>query len=774
MSKLPSDNDVLFQNRSEEVFPRKQKKTNQAGYPNRGSNNNYINVNQNIKNSAILEEEDEFLKSAKLNGAKLENADKSLNIRQQILSKKQSSQLFEKNQIEDENARGFDCVFNQNTSKSVSSKHKDYENSMSSKGDSKFTAKSEQSSQLFTSNPNQINSSSIHDTSNINSKILQQSSHHHQLSNNNHSEFQNISTKVANLNSLKDKSQANKTQISSQQQLSKNQNSIIHQLNQNSHNFPYYQQNNPNLYQQSQGLFDVDSINQLIKQDQTYKNSINNNNNIIQINGSQIQSQEQIQQLQLQSIQSKQSQQMLFNTNSQNHNSNFHNDFIHSQFGQNSQYDLNISQPFKENIYSNGLTRNLLPQNDSDVFDNEGGIVDYFCNDKQENDNKGALLGKNMLSSFAQITQQNHKNLISSPSGQANNFQFPNQGLKKSQVKQESLLSSNQNDQNNLIDQARSQVDDYSNNGEQTEERQALRGLRALSLKVKEIVQEKGSTTYKEVAETLVQNLKAGQRQLAEKEDIKDEQNIKRRVYDALNVLIASEVIAKKGKKVLAIPKTNLAGKCLRHDNWKEAKEKQDVLDKQKQKVNQKKDQIKELARKYVALKNLINRNQSNEKNTQMNSQMFENFINHKDDYDDNQKFFINSQLSNKTQTQGQGLRDKILLPLLDISKQKFQFPVLSVRFNPDGQQRVIMKMSKEKNNLKIFAKGYLETYGDLDILCQLSLDKVQDQFRQQVLGDKYLNWINSVDQIKTEHIIEEENENQYQQHYMMDDQNNY
>lgn len=40
----------------------------------------------------------------------------------------------------------------------------------------------------------------------------------------------------------------------------------------------------------------------------------------------------------------------------------------------------------------------------------------------------------------------------------------------------------------------------------------------------------------------------------------RDEQNIKRRVYDALNVLIASEVIAKKGKKVLANPKTNLTG----------------------------------------------------------------------------------------------------------------------------------------------------------------------------------------------------------------------
>jgi hypothetical protein len=32
----------------------------------------------------------------------------------------------------------------------------------------------------------------------------------------------------------------------------------------------------------------------------------------------------------------------------------------------------------------------------------------------------------------------------------------------------------------------------------------------------------------------------------------RDEQNIKRRVYDALNVLIAANIITKKGKKVIS------------------------------------------------------------------------------------------------------------------------------------------------------------------------------------------------------------------------------
>lgn len=40
--------------------------------------------------------------------------------------------------------------------------------------------------------------------------------------------------------------------------------------------------------------------------------------------------------------------------------------------------------------------------------------------------------------------------------------------------------------------------------------------------------------------------------QTLQKADQREEKNIKRRVYDALNVLVAAEVIQKKGKEVLS------------------------------------------------------------------------------------------------------------------------------------------------------------------------------------------------------------------------------
>jgi hypothetical protein len=47
---------------------------------------------------------------------------------------------------------------------------------------------------------------------------------------------------------------------------------------------------------------------------------------------------------------------------------------------------------------------------------------------------------------------------------------------------------------------------------------------------------------------------------------------VKRRVYDALNVLIATDVIIKTAKRLKATDKTYLTGRCLNRDSWEEVK----------------------------------------------------------------------------------------------------------------------------------------------------------------------------------------------------------
>lgn len=82
--------------------------------------------------------------------------------------------------------------------------------------------------------------------------------------------------------------------------------------------------------------------------------------------------------------------------------------------------------------------------------------------------------------------------------------------------------------------------DDDDGNGK-SNKRTRQRGLRHFSKLVCEKVQGKQRTTYNEVANELVREYAA---------EVKDEKNIRRRVYDALNVLLALDIISKEKKKI--------------------------------------------------------------------------------------------------------------------------------------------------------------------------------------------------------------------------------
>jgi hypothetical protein len=63
-----------------------------------------------------------------------------------------------------------------------------------------------------------------------------------------------------------------------------------------------------------------------------------------------------------------------------------------------------------------------------------------------------------------------------------------------------------------------------------------------------EKVESKGTTSYNEVADELVAELKDG---TMEDGICYDEKNIRRRVYDAINVLMALDIIAKEKKAII-------------------------------------------------------------------------------------------------------------------------------------------------------------------------------------------------------------------------------
>ena len=131
------------------------------------------------------------------------------------------------------------------------------------------------------------------------------------------------------------------------------------------------------------------------------------------------------------------------------------------------------------------------------------------------------------------------------------------------------------------------------------------KGLRHFSMKVCEKVQKKGTTTYNEVADELVAEFTDPTR-CTSPADQYDQKNIRRRVYDALNVLMAMNIISKEKKEIkwLGLP-TN----SLQEFQALEA-EKQRRLERIKQKTQQ----LQELVLQQVAFKSLVQRNKQNER----------------------------------------------------------------------------------------------------------------------------------------------------------------
>ncbi|QDZ21004.1 DP-like transcription factor [Chloropicon primus] len=137
------------------------------------------------------------------------------------------------------------------------------------------------------------------------------------------------------------------------------------------------------------------------------------------------------------------------------------------------------------------------------------------------------------------------------------------------------------------------------------------KGLRHFSMKVCAKVESKGRTTYNEVADELVQELSSGgggDNGTGTPDVAYDEKNIRRRVYDALNVLMAMDIISKEKKEISwkGLPTT-------RENNFDLLKDDQKRLNMQ---IEKKELYLKELIDQKKAIEALIERNKGKPKSS--------------------------------------------------------------------------------------------------------------------------------------------------------------
>ncbi|WOL06094.1 hypothetical protein Cni_G14826 [Canna indica] len=129
------------------------------------------------------------------------------------------------------------------------------------------------------------------------------------------------------------------------------------------------------------------------------------------------------------------------------------------------------------------------------------------------------------------------------------------------------------------------------------------RGLRQFSMKVCEKVESKGRTTYNEVADELVTEFTDPNNNPGSQDQQQyDEKNIRRRVYDALNVLMAMDIISKDKKEIQwkGLPRTSL-------NDIEELKAERIGL---KSRIEKKTTYLQELQDQFVGLQTLVQRNE--------------------------------------------------------------------------------------------------------------------------------------------------------------------
>lgn len=128
---------------------------------------------------------------------------------------------------------------------------------------------------------------------------------------------------------------------------------------------------------------------------------------------------------------------------------------------------------------------------------------------------------------------------------------------------------------------------------------------------VQDIVVRKQSTTYKEVANIILNDtMNNGSLRLYTKGEIaKEEQNIKRRVYDALNVLISAGILLKEGKRV---KKNDINKKIMINSKQICIKSMRSTIVNKKEIIDLKMSKLNKMKNELNCVKRLIERNKKN------------------------------------------------------------------------------------------------------------------------------------------------------------------
>lgn len=220
----------------------------------------------------------------------------------------------------------------------------------------------------------------------------------------------------------------------------------------------------------------------------------------------------------------------------------------------------------------------------------------------------------------------------------------------------------------------------------------ASKGLRHFSMKVCKKVEEKQTTSYNEVADELVNEfLSSDAAKSPGEKPAFDEKNIRRRVYDALNVLMAMDIISKEKKEIKWIGLPSNA-----HKDKEQLEKEKDRLG---ENIRRKREHLQQLIEQQVTYQNLVKRNAVREAQTTLSAQ---------DSMED--------------------LDTKIALPFIVI--------------NTDHQTMIQCEMTENRNAVMFQFSAPFEINDDNEILKRLGLHQAEEKELRGMFGDRFMPYV--------------------------------
>jgi hypothetical protein len=262
--------------------------------------------------------------------------------------------------------------------------------------------------------------------------------------------------------------------------------------------------------------------------------------------------------------------------------------------------------------------------------------------------------------------------------------------------------------------------DDETENNPGIRTARSERGLKRLSVKVRDLVFRLKETSYKDVANRLIDELVSDSeydeygarldKKASNDRKTKEEKNVRRRVYDALNVLIASGVLKKnENKNVMYEERPESRMKGLKLVIKRSLKNKKRHLIKlihnKRKEISVKKKEYKESESKLRAIEALLYRNKLKEERETRAFPLVSHEI--------SEKIHEDKPLCNST--------SKIVMNEI---VEKIPFPMLVVGTENIEENKIKIWMSTMKDALILSFKEPFSVMGDMDVLLRLGFGK--------------------------------------------------